>query len=232
MKYNSSIYIFPLHPISNVDAVPLFEGFDKERSRDLYSALELNHEEVLSDLTASKNIFYCFDKMDKEYLPERFDNNSDSIIWNESSSISDFLNILSNKFFNSFSSNLLIFYNSIGYNTTDIVKAFNLLAMEDETLVIGKSINGNIAFMGFNTYHCELATSIELQERDFDKSLSVFSQLDYFLHIFGNFMTIQNLEDFKTLYQELSKKESLSYCSHNIHELFTNLFIEYKELIK
>ena len=41
-----------------------------------------------------------------------------------------------------------------------------------------------------------------------------------------------DIQDFKTLYKELSKKESLIYCSQNMHEKFTHLFIEYKELLK
>ncbi len=232
MRSNSSIYVFPFHSMFNIDEIPLFENFDKNSSRDLYSALVSNHEEVLRDLQPGKNIFYCFDKKDKGYLPEKFAEYENSIIWNESSTIQSFLIFLSEKYFNSFSNNLLIFNNSIGYTSKDIAKAFDLLAMEDEALVAGKSGNGNLAFLGFNSWTRELLKAIELQERDFDKLLSIFGKHDYFLHVLGNYLTIQSLDDFKQLYHELSKKESLAYCSHQIHELFTNLFIEYKGLIK
>jgi hypothetical protein len=53
-----------------------------------------------------------------------------------------------------------------------------------------------------------------------------------FVHTLNNFMLIETKDDFIKLYNELSKKESMQYCSQNIHEKFTHLFIEYKELLK
>ena len=38
--------------------------------------------------------------------------------------------------------------------------------------------------------------------------------------------------DFKNLYIELSKKESLSYFSRQMNERFNNLIIDYKEIPK
>ena len=61
--------------------------------------------------------------------------------------------------------------------------------------------------------------------------LSLISSKDIFIHTLDNFLSINDFEDIKKLYIELSKKESLSYCSQNMHESFNDLFIEYKELL-
>jgi hypothetical protein len=56
-------------------------------------------------------------------------------------------------------------------------------------------------------------------------------RFDYFVNVLNGSLFIEDINDFKILYRELSKKESLNYCSQNIHEKFTHLFIEYKELL-
>ena len=72
---------------------------------------------------------------------------------------------------------------------------------------------------------------IFLAERKFGKFLSSISSKDIFIHSLDNILSINDFEDIKKLYIELSKKESLSYCSQKMHESFNDLFIEYKELL-
>ncbi len=66
---------------------------------------------------------------------------------------------------------------------------------------------------------------------DYDTFLLEAGKSDLFLNTLNGFQLIENFSDFKNLYIELSKKESLSYCSQQMHERFTNLFIEYKDLL-
>jgi hypothetical protein len=64
--------------------------------------------------------------------------------------------------------------------------------------------------------------------------ISVLNQLttrDILIHTLDGYLSIDDFEDIKKLYIELSKKESLSYCSPTLHEKFNDLFIEYKDLL-
>ena len=86
--------------------------------------------------------------------------------------------------------------------------------------------------MGFNTFNHELFDEIDWNNFNYDNFLLYTSKHEHFLHVIDNFLVIRNIEDFKDLYKELSKKESLAYCSQIMHEKFTQLFIEYKDLLK
>jgi hypothetical protein len=64
--------------------------------------------------------------------------------------------------------------------------------------------------------------------------ISVLNHLtnrDILIHTLDGYLSIDDFEDIKKLYIELSKKESLSYCSPTLHERFNDLFIEYKDLL-
>jgi len=50
--------------------------------------------------------------------------------------------------------------------------------------------------------------------------------------VLNNFLKIESLKDFKELYSVLSDKKSENFCTGGIHESFTNLFIEYKDLLQ
>ena len=66
----------------------------------------------------------------------------------------------------------------------------------------------------------------------YDNLLHKVNRYDNFLYVLNHSLTVKTVEDFKTLYSELSKKESLAYCSQQMHERFTHLFIEYKDLLR
>jgi hypothetical protein len=67
--------------------------------------------------------------------------------------------------------------------------------------------------------------------RKYSDYLKAISNKDFFIHTLEGFFSVDDFEDIKKLYIELSKKESLSYCSQKMHESFNDLFIEYKELL-
>jgi len=230
MKQNSSIYILSLFPVFNKDIVPNFESFDKEHSSYLYSTLVLNHKELAGKLSETSNIIFGFDKNDEGFLNGNF-NSSDEITFIDFSE-TPVLKNLSEKYFHKFSNNIIIFSNSIGVTSEDLNKVFNLLYMEDEAIVLGKSINQSISFIGFNSFNSNIFGDLELLNLNYDFFLNRISKFEHFVHILDNFMLIKNIDDFKNLYLHLSKKESFAYCSQEIYERFTNLFIEYKDLLK
>lgn len=232
MKSNSSIYLFSSSPLFNKEVVPNFENFNNENSHQLYSSLLLNHKENLDQCSKSYRVVYCFDDNDKNYLPKEFEGSNDEVFFGNLNHKVELLKALSDKYFIDSNNNLLIFSNSIGFSLTDFQKIFNLLSIEDEAIVIGKSNRDKIVFMGFNSFNKELFLECNWESLNYDNLLARLGKHDNFLHVLGNYLAINDLVDFKNLYVELSKKESLSYCSQNMHERFTNLFIEYKELLK
>ncbi|MCL5029887.1 MAG: hypothetical protein M1480_12815 [Bacteroidetes bacterium] len=232
MKSNSSIYLFSSSLLFNKEAVPNFDNFNNENSYQLYSSLLLNHKEILDNCSKSYRIIFCFDDNDKSFIPKEFRSNNEEIIFGDLNHKIELLKLMSDKYFSNSSNNLLIFSNSIGISFTDIQKAFNLLSIEDEAIVIGKTNRDKIVFIGFNSFNKELFLDLNWDSLNYDNLLARIGKHDNFLHVLGNYLAINDIIDFKNLYVELSKKESLSYCSQNMHERFTNLFIEYKELLK
>ncbi|MHB1688613.1 MAG: hypothetical protein ACYCVH_14765 [Ignavibacteriaceae bacterium] len=239
MKLDSIIYLVALSPLFSVSEIPVFETFDKENSLLLYNALALNHQENLSLISGTYSSVSCFDERDKDFLPEVFvsshmvvDSHNPKTFFADTRDKKDFLKRLAEKYSNRHLNNLMIFTNSIGISADDVSKAFNLLSMEDEAIVIGKAQNNRIAFLGFNSFNQDLLQEINWDNLNYDNFLSKVSKHENFIHVLDNYLSIQNLSDFKQLYIELSKKESLNYCSQQMHEKFTHLFIEYKESLK
>ena len=230
MRHNSSIYILSLHPVFNKEIVPPFESMDKEYSSYLYESFLLNHKELTDKLSEKFNIIFCFDKNDSEHLTETFirADNINLIDTNQE----NILKSLSDKYFGRFNNNIIIFLNSIGFSESDLINAFNLMSIEDEAIVLGKSINDSISFFGFNSFNSGIFDEADLHNLNYDSFLKRVSKFEHFVHVLDNFMLIKNINDFKELYNRLSVKESFAYCSQKIHERFTNLFIEYKDLLK
>ena len=231
-KLNSSIYLFPLHPVFNLKNTPPFETFDAEHSALLYSALTENYKEIFEAFEGKINSVFVFDDYDRNSLPALFNREGLNLFFGDTRNKSLMLKNLSDKYFNNYTNNLLIFSNSICLTANDIQQALNLLSINDEAVVIGKTAAGGITFLGFNTFNHELFDEIDWDNLNYDNFLLYTSKHEHFLHVIDNFLVIRNIEDFKNLYKELSKKESLSYCSQNMHEKFTQLFIEYKDLLK
>ena len=99
-------------------------------------------------------------------------------------------------------------------------------------VVIGKTLKGRVSLIGFNYVNNELIKEINWNNIEFENLLHKVTKYDNFVYVWENSLLINSGEDFKLLYSELSKKESLEYCSQQMHEKFTQIFIEYKELLK
>jgi len=109
---------------------------------------------------------------------------------------------------------------------------FNLLNIDDESLLIGKSKEGVIGVFGFNSYSVDIFNCLVKSDFNYNAFLSCIKTFNHFIHTLNDILLIKNIEHFKQLYIELSQKKSMEYCSQQMHEKFTHLFIEYKELLK
>lgn len=230
LKPNSCIYLLPLFPLFNRQETRQFDSFSIENSAYLHSVLHLNFKELIIDLPEYITTLFCFDEKDGDHIPVEFLDSPKIFLDLNNKSLS--LKILSEKYFSSFSNNLIIFTNTIRISKKDILKYLDLLNREDESFIIGRSQNNKVSYIGFNIYNSDLFNQVEATDLRFDNFLQLVCRFDYFLNVLNGSLLIEDLNDFKILYHELSKKESLVYCSQLIHEKFTHLFIEYKELLK
>lgn len=230
IKHNSCIYLIPLFPVFNEDETRLFASFSKENSVHLYTSLYLNIKEITDKLSGSADAVYCFDEKDNDHIINEFFQSQK--VFSNLDNKSLILKLLSEKYFGRFNNNLIIFINTIKISDKDILKYLDLLNREDESFLIGKSQRDKVSFIGFNFYNQEIFSRIDATSLKIDNFLHLVCRYDYFLNVINGSLFIEDINDFRILYKELSKKESLTYCSHNIHEKFTHLFIEYKELLK
>lgn len=226
MKLKSNIYLLPSTPVFNPDAVPLFENFDCEHSAILWSALYLNAVEILETYPDSPYTL-ILDERDSSSLPGKIKEKK-NIIFSDITNKELLLGNLNEKTFIKYDNNILFISSGIGYTHNDISRTFNLLNNNEDSIVLGRAVNNRICFAGFNTYPDFLGTDTI----DYDYILAESCKHDSFLYILENYFSVHKAADFKRLYIELSKKESLSYCSQEMHEMFTHLFIEYKDLLK
>lgn len=232
MKTNSCIYLLPFSSVFNPQAVETFEFMDKEHSAFLYSTLYFNNVEVIEKFKNRSNIILCLDKADEQVVPLELK----SLIFNvDICNISDYpaaAKQLNEKYFSKYQKNLIIFSRAIGFSSSEIQKVLDLLPADDEKLVIGKANNGRIAFLAFTAFHEDILKDIWKTDFSFDTYISMIFKHNYFVTVLEKMIYINDKHDFRVLYSELSKKESLTYCSQRMHEQFTHLFIEYKEQVK
>lgn len=226
------IFIVPSGPVFNQEEVQNFETLSTGDSALLQSTLYLNYKDMLSKSQNGYEIVYFFDEKDRECLPAEFqeDGVKKQFIrctegWNN---IADFIA----RKINQDSTNILIlFSHSIGITPQKIEKYFNLLNHEDRNLLVGKSSCQKVSMIGLNYFENRMLEGLPSCQMTFDEFLQYANRLDNFLFIVDGFHSIETLEDFRRLYRVLSTRESIEFCSHEIHEQFTHLFIEYKELL-
>jgi len=226
-----SIFIIALRPILNPEKIKVFDKLSKHFSVYLNSLLYLNWIEILSLLEENIDFYLIFNQKDKDFIPKNFIPESGKLILFEAGKGKSLLTILKNSRIGGQSRRIYIFFNSIGIKKEDITKTFDLLAINDQSIVIGKSDNGRIAFLGTNTGNEIILKHLFSGNTAYDKLLNRLSKEDIFFQTIDKFSSIYNFSDLKKLYIELSKKDSLSFCSENMQERFNDLFVEYKDLL-
>ena len=232
IRPNSGIYLVSTMPAFDENSVIPLGKLDENHTAQLYANLILNHKENFDQIVNNASISYFFDEKDKNYLPEDLKKDSPSNIFVDTENSFQNIKNISDKYFSSASINLIVFANSIGFSTSELKKILDLLTIESDAVIIGKAINGCVSFIGFNYLNQELIGEINWDELEFESILHKVNKFDNFVYVWENSLVVNSKNDFKLLYSELSKKESLEYCSQQMHEKFTHIFIEYKDLLK
>lgn len=231
VENKNSIIIIADNPILNPAKTLVYQNLSVNYSVYLNTLLFSNWVELLTPVKDQFGIIYFVDKNDEDYLPKYFIPENTAAIFYDREQLRKFSEQIVKYSSGSNSKILILFNNSIGLTGKDITRIFNLIQSDEQSIVIGKSAKDQIVFICISGTDIDLVDHIFLAERKFNKFLSSINSKDIFIHSLDNILSINDFEDIKKLYIELSKKESLSYCSQKMHESFNDLFIEYKELL-
>ncbi len=226
------ILIIADSPILNPREIIPYPNLSTNYSVYLNTLLFSNWMDIFSAANSQIEISTYLSEKDKEYIPKYLlPSGSNAIFYQDDS----FQKNLAERILHQSSTNnfkiLVLSFNSIGIKMDEIQRIFSLIQTDEPSVVIGKSESHKINCICAKSSDVELFDLLIKSKRNYDDYLQLVSNKDYFIHSVRNFLSIDNFEDIKKLYIELSKKESLSYCSPKMHESFNDLFIEYKELL-
>lgn len=227
----NTVIILAEFPTLNPDRITPIPGLSLKYTGYLNSLLISNWVELIYQLNESIEPFFLFNELDKEFIPKNLTGEKFNCIFYLEESLKNLYENILKKLTSENSKTLIIFYNSIGLKQSDISRIFNLIQTEESSLVIGKSNRDRIVFSSSNSIDKNLTDPLLITKRKYEEYLGLITVKDIFIHTMGGFLSIDDFEDIKNLYIELSKKESLLYCSQKMHESFNDLFIEYKELL-
>lgn len=229
---SKAVYIFPSELFHPEKINSSLNGFKKEDILFLAITLYLN---ILENLDGKKNkldVYCIWNENEKDNLPEELKNNNCNFIFVDEAKQKELFEKLSSNEFSSYKNNLVVFSDVINLKPDDYDQCFKLLNAENESLVIAKNKEDNIAAFGFNKYSEDIFSGLISSKFNYNEFLGKIESFEHFIHIVSDVLLVRNINNFKQLYFELSQKKSLVYCSQHIHERFTHLFVEYKDLLK
>ena len=234
MNSNNAIILLPVFPVFNIAEGDCFPHLSTEYSIRLYKALYLNFLEIFRKLTSSYYVIPVFDTSDFEYI----DNDYKSIIDSYSplfihlSDCEDLLNRIEN-IHNQYTNITIIKTDSFGFRYHDILSFSNLLDFDNKNTILNMSFNNILTSISFNEFSDSLLLNFVNNTYDLDGFLvNNLKDCESFIILSKCGYSVKNTEDLKTLYRVLSNKSNYSLCSIKIHEMLTDIFIEYKDLLK
>lgn len=224
-----SIIILSDRVIFNKNKLKVFENFSVDDTKLLFETLLLNLLENFNAADSSYEIMAYLDEEDKDYLSteaEKFNNHKIYFYQNNPNA-----SFLFDKIRN-YNHTIIMFADIMGISNPSIKEILNLLNSDENIIVIGISQESSLCFIGFNHQTENLQNAIQNSERDYSKFLSLLKTEEHFIHTLNGFIRVDSKSSFKELYNDLSQKKSIEYCSQEMHEKFTHLFVEYKDLLQ
>ncbi len=229
---NNAAYIIPNSSIQDPNTLKVFENFTFDDTKFLKATLYLNLIDNFLTSDSKTDFYFIMDEHDREYLLDDFRIANLNFLFTDLTKQKLLFEKLSDKEFTLYKNNIILSADLIGINVIELNKCFNLLNIDDETLLIGKSKEGQIGIFGFNTYSNITFDCLIKSNFLFNDFLGCTKTISHFIHTLNDILLINNIDNFKQMYFELSQKKSIEYCSQHMHERFTHLFVEYKDLLK
>ncbi len=219
---NAAVFIVAFHPDSYYNVTGSENNMSAE---DLFSLTEIliqNNYDICIE-SSLNNIFILCDKSLENIV---INSESHQLVFTEPEELHRFIAEKKTKY----AKILIINANTVGLTRQKIEHMVNLLDMEDEVTLLGIDNSDKIGFTASCSYSEELLTC-QLNNCDFHDLFKKVPHLEYYFILMSGIYSMTNLADFKHLYSILSQRENFNLCSKNIYDRFTELFIEYKELI-
>lgn len=232
MMKNNAVYILLLSSFSDKTDNELLCKFSIQDIEYYRITTCLNLIENLLLQKDKLDVFLILNDSDKEKISSDLTENQIKVIQQNHYDLKSILTNLSANKFSSYKNNFLILSDVIDFRPTDLDKHLSVLSIDDKAFSVSKSRFGNIKVFGFNNFNEEFIKYLVESNFILDKFLSYNKSCAYFVNILNDVLEIANQDDFKKLYSELSLKSSYEYCSEKMHERFTHIFIEYKDLLK
>lgn len=224
-----SIVIISDRVIFNENKLEVFENFSVDDTKLLFGTLLLNLLENFNTTDSSYELLAYLNEEDKDYLSaeaEEFNNTEIYFYQNNSDASFLFDKIKNHKH------TIILFADIMGISNSAIKEILNLLNSDENIIVIGISQESSLCFIGFNHQTKNLQNAIQNSDRDYSKFLSLLKTEEHFIHTLNGFIRVNSKLSFKELYNDHSQKKSIEYCSQEMHEKFTHLFVEYKDLLQ
>lgn len=215
----------------NTEFISMVDGLTISDTSELYSLLLLNISDNLSGIKTESELTIFFNQKDQSKIPDQYLLSAHKF-FDPLMGLSQLTSFIQKKIHSGNTQFILIYADTIGFSNREYDKIINYLNYEDNCLVLGSSENDKLSLIGFNYFDERLFDKQYELNPQFTDFLKRANTLDYYLFIHNGYPAVSDLEDFRKLYRILSTKESIEFCSHELHERFTHLFIEYKELLK
>jgi hypothetical protein len=228
-----NVLFYVPQPVFNQFEVGNFEGFDKSSSSSLWKNLLINQIEVISLLKSDFTIFALFHQFDigADGLDElqRFDNIE--VLFFEEGNQGEILREIIEETRGNQKPLMVVNPLMMGLNIKIYENLIKLLESEEEISAVIRSVNGFISAIGFNYFEQRQTLVIANLHQHYNKLLPLIMELDSKPLLQSGGIVVKNAHDFKELYIFLSSKESVHACSYEMHDRFTELFVEYKEYL-
>ncbi|MFA4924629.1 MAG: hypothetical protein WC557_10595 [Ignavibacteriaceae bacterium] len=229
----TDIFFVVPYPIYNKEFCTPYSNFTKADSSFLYVTLLRNLYEIFSSVFPKEALMLCLHENDKDILSADITSpflSYKTFFFDTDTFTNDFTSLFEKR--NLDAKNFIFVHpDFVGLTPQDILQILDLLQIEDDVLVLKKSLHSKVELFATNKFQNEIPHLLHKKNFVGDSSLKKLCGLDYQLYKLKNVLSLAHVNDFKELYKMLSQKENYSCCSQRIHDRFTHLFIEYKELL-
>lgn len=228
------MYITPGRPIFNPEVVFPFAPLNQQYTSLLSLAFLLTLLENTTLIDVKPEPIVLLDSLDEHYIPDSLRNFSvpHSISFINTSIISE---ELSTKYGNHAQEGIrYVFARSTAYGVVPKQwnKVFDLLLLDEQLIVPLLSEELSVIGLGLNSFVRDIDFSFLSLSLPYNDFLPKICKSDGHLITKKYGHSLDSTEDFRNLYNFLSSKESIPYCSKEMHERFTEVFIEYKDVLQ
>ncbi len=234
MKEDLAIIVFPDAPLFSITEEIAFPSMNTDFSSILYQAMYLNHLEFFKENNVAGRFYFLLYESDRNNITETFKEFFGTVLPvflhnpGDSAELHNYIAKIGEKF-----SSMLIFRsNSLGLSRSLLDSYINMLEMDNNVLLLSHSSSEHVVAYGLNHFDSELKLEFGTKQVLFTECLKKVSVLDRFLFVSKELHSLNTLEDFRTLYSLLSQKENYNLCSLRVHDMLTDVFIEYREILK